>query len=126
MVIQKPNAISRAAEDQNNQEIRGSTDFTDEQTKNDAHETTSPRLFPCPVGKGQTRVIVLKEVLHRLQVFGRSLESFDLLAQLRLLGLFGAKYFVDIFHRKPPTKNLLLLSAVSNVGWRFLITSVSL
>jgi hypothetical protein len=69
------------------------------------------------VCEGGRRIVFLEQMLHRLQILGRSLESFDLLMQLRVLGLFVEQNLVDIFQEKPPTRTLPLLSAGSNGGY---------
>jgi hypothetical protein len=43
-------------------------------------------------------VLVFQQVGHAAELFRRSLQSFNLLAKLRLLGLFPAQYLVDIPH----------------------------
>jgi hypothetical protein len=43
-------------------------------------------------------LIVVEQVGHTAELFGGSLQSFDLLAQLCLFRLFLMKYFVDIPH----------------------------
>jgi hypothetical protein len=43
-------------------------------------------------------VLVLQQVGHAAELFRGSLQSFNLLAKLRLLGLFPAQYLVDIPH----------------------------
>jgi hypothetical protein len=43
-------------------------------------------------------VVVVEQVSHAAELFCRSLKSFNLLAQLRLFGLFLVQYLVDIPH----------------------------
>jgi hypothetical protein len=43
-------------------------------------------------------LIVVEQVSHTAELFGGTLQSFNLFAQLRLFRLFLMKYFVDIPH----------------------------
>src|ERR1700730_2798628 len=52
----------------------------------------------APDAGGLFIVLVVQQVGHAAELFRGSLQSFNLLAKLRLLGLFPAQYFVDIPH----------------------------
>jgi hypothetical protein len=55
-----------------------------------------------PSHDGDWRVVLLQQVLHRFQIPRCVLESFDLFAQLGLLGLLAAYHFVYILQEKTP------------------------
>ena len=48
----------------------------------------------------------VQQVGNAANLFRRGLKSFDLFAQLRLLGLFLAQHFMDVLHVKPPKGNV--------------------
>ena len=53
----------------------------------------------APTGGGfSSLVLVIEQVSYAAKLFGCSLKSLDLLAQLGLLGLFLTQYLVDIPH----------------------------
>ncbi len=49
-------------------------------------------------GRSLFFVVVIEQVSHTAELFSGSLQSFDLLAELRLLRLFLAQHLVDIPH----------------------------
>ena len=50
-------------------------------------------------------VLSIQQVSYIAQFFGCVLQSFYLLSELRLLGLFFAENFVDILHEIPSLKH---------------------
>ena len=56
----------------------------------------------------------VQQVGNAANLFRRGLQSFDLFAQLRLLGLLLAQHFMDVLHVKPPKGNVGSASGVVN------------
>ncbi len=56
-------------------------------------------MLLAPSGSGRLIfMVVIEQVCHTAELFCRSLQSLDLLAQLRLFSLFLVQHLVDIPH----------------------------
>jgi hypothetical protein len=60
----------------------------------------------------------IQQVRDAANLLCRGLQSFDLFAQLRLLGLFLAQHFMDVLHVEPPIRNVGFAGDAVNEGWR--------
>jgi hypothetical protein len=82
---------------------------------------------PCAVTSRYRLILFgfVEQVLHRLEALGCTLQSFNLLTQLFLLGLFLTQDFEYVFQERPPTGLYCFLSAGSNDTHSARVTSVS-
>lgn len=61
-------------------------------------------------------IFFVQQVGNAPNLFRRNLQSLDLFAQLRLLGLLLTQHFMDVLHVEPPVANVGFASGMVNEG----------
>ena len=70
-------------------------------------------------------ILRVQEVGHVAQLFGRSLESFNLFTQLSLFGLLLTKHLVDILHETASYGTVRFDNYIVNEGSKLRVTGVT-